>query len=148
MRALSILAIALAVAVPLSSTSAQEMYSWKDRKGVTQYSDTPPTAGKYDTHPMAKDRAPTADTGKPASTAATGTSAQGTDGKSAQEDARCASTRQNLALLESKNSIQMAGSDGKPGKLLDAEERSKHLELAQASMKAYNCKPIAAANKR
>lgn len=139
MRPSSVLAFALAVAVPFSSAVAQEMYSWKDSKGVTQYSDTPPAAGKYDTRKMAKDVEPSK-TGTTADAAEKAT-ASNESKQPGQEDPRCATARQNLALLESKNSIQMAaGNDGKPGKTLDADERAKHLELAQASLKAYDCK--------
>lgn len=116
-----------------SSATAQEMYTWKDRNGTTQYSDTPPASGDYATRQMRRD-AP--------SRAASGSATPTTGDQPASEDPRCASARQNLAMLQSEHPVKTAGADGN-GKPLSREERARHLDLAKASMRAYDCKEIA-----
>lgn len=113
------------------SATAQEMYTWKDRNGTTQYSDTPPPSGDYATRQMRRD-APSRTVSESATPPA--------DDQLASEDPRCANARQNLAMLQSEHPVKTAGADGNP---LSREERARHLDLAKASMRAYDCKEIA-----
>jgi len=123
----------LLVASPLL---AQTVYTWKDAKGVTHYSDAPPPKGKYSdrrieaapptpTTPVADATAPAAEAAarKPAAPMA--------------DDAVCAQARLNLARLQGDAPVGPdADGDGKPDSTLSAEERVKQRELAQAAITA------------
>jgi len=118
-----------------TGAAAQDVYQWKDAQGVTHYSEAPPKTGSYQQRDVNRDRAPVT----AAATSAPATAKAPADNKSAA-GAQCATTRQNLALLESKNSVQQdVDGDGKPDKTLDANERANQLELARAQLKAQNC---------
>ena len=123
-RALALLLIASAC-VP---AFAQKVYQWKDAKGVTHYSDSPPP------NQQAKDRR-IDNRGEPVvQAAAVGTSV---------ENPQCTTAKLNLQLLAGKNAVQQdTDGDGKPDKTLGDDDRANQRELANAAVKAY-CKPAA-----
>ena len=136
-RNLLLLATALAAASALSPAHAGDVYQWKDAKGVTHFTQTPPASGAY-VHRVIQDNGtgtssatindkPVA-TAAPAQTpAATGTNAQ------------CERARQNIATLQGKAPVTMdSDGDGKPDKTLSDADRANQLALAQATVKA-NC---------
>lgn len=108
---------------------AQQVYQWKDAKGVTHYSDSPPAAQKatnrrIDNRGAALIEAPAA---KPS------------------EDPQCAVARGNLTLLSGTGVVQQdTDGDGKADTNLDEAGRANQRNLAEASVKAY-CKPAVAA---
>lgn len=110
---------------------AQDLYQWKDANGVTHYSQTPPASGNYSER-TESGRSPA----RPVETAAA----------KPAEPPQCATSRANIALLESGNPVQQdTDGDGKPDKTLDDTERANQLDLARALLKA-NC-PDAPAGK-
>jgi len=120
--------------VSLAGASAQaaagNLYQWKDAKGVTHYSDKPPTDEQYKGRRIN-------DHGAPAQTAAPA-------GESIV-DPQCQTARRNLEVLQGKGAVQQdLDGDGKPDKTLDDSERENQRALAQAAANAY-CKPAAAA---
>ena len=124
--------LALAIALPLlcimTAAGAGEVYKWKDAKGVTHYGDVPPARAN------AKLSSVRASTPKPVVTAVTVT-----------EDPQCVTARSNLALLRGKAPVGIdTNKDGKPDSAMDATERAKQANLAQAGVDAY-CKaaPVA-----
>ena len=118
-------AVLLLAAAPLL---AQTVYTWKDAKGVTHYSDSPPP------NQQAKDRR-IDNRGEPVVQAAA-------VGKSV-ENPQCATAKLNLQLLAGKNAVQQdTDGDGKPDKTLDDDDRANQREFATAVVKAY-CKPAA-----
>ncbi|WP_242109728.1 DUF4124 domain-containing protein [Luteimonas aquatica] len=131
-QALLLPALALiSLAVP-----AQEVYQWKDARGVTHYSETPPPNGQYQQQKVARD-----DVSPPAktATAAAAPKPAADQGKPAGENAQCVAARKNLEILESKGDVvRDTDGDGKPDKTLSADERSNQMELARATLKA-NC---------
>ena len=108
---------------------AQQVYQWKDAKGVTHYSDSPPPAQKATNRRIynrgaALIEAPAA---KPV------------------EDPQCTVARSNLTLLSGTSAVQQdTDGDGKPDTNLDETGRANQRNLAEASVKAY-CKPTVAA---
>ena len=108
---------------------AQKVYQWKDAKGVTHYSDSPPPSQQFQDRridnrgePVPQDVA----AGKPV------------------ESPQCTSARLNLSLLAGKNTLQQdTDGDGKPDKVLAEEDRANQRNLADAAVKAY-CPPAAA----
>lgn len=128
MRNLPISLIALcALAICLPGVgSAQTVYKWKDARGVTHYSERPPASGKYTARDAQRD--PVAAT---------------PEAKAAQPpkvDTRCTSARNNLAMLQGANPVQIdSNNDGKPDRTLTDAERSSQAELARSTLKAYNC---------
>ena len=112
---------------------AQTVYTWKDAKGVTHYSDAPPPKGEY------KDRrikAPPATPTAPAATASATASAPKQKPPMA-DDAVCAQARLNLANLQGDAPVGPdADGDGKPDSTLDDAARAKQRELAQAAIAA------------
>ena len=118
--------LGLSLLFATTAATAGDLYQWKDANGVTHYSQTPPASGNY------KERTESGrDIGAKPVQAAAATPA---------EPAECATSRSNLALLESKAPVQQdTDGDGKPDKTLDDTDRANQLELARAVLKAKNC---------
>ncbi len=123
-------------AIPLSA-SGQEVYQWKDDKGVTHYSETPPANTQYQQQKIRHD-----DVAAPApkaTEAASKTVASDAKPGGSGENPQCAAARKNIKMLEDKNDVQRdTDGDGKADKTLTPEERGNQLELARATLKA-NC---------
>ena len=100
-----------------------EVYQWKDANGVTHYSQTPPPAGSYQQRQI---------TSSGASVAQAAAAPQ-----AATESPNCTAARANVVALSSERPVHQAGEDGKPGRALNAAERSSQLDLANAAVKAY-----------
>jgi hypothetical protein len=120
--------LGLSLLFATTAAMAGDLYQWKDANGVTHYSQTPPASGTY------KERTESGrDSGATPVQAAAATPA---------EPAECATSRSNLALLESKTPVQQdTDGDGKPDKTLDDADRANQLELARAVLKAKHCTP-------
>lgn len=118
-------ALTLGIPLLLASLSAQAapVYQWKDAKGVTHYSDKPPSGENYkDRHidPRGEPAPQAQAVGKPA------------------EDPQCTQARRNLELLSSSNPVMQTGADGKAtGQALDETQRANQRALAEAAQKAY-----------
>ncbi|QSX79679.1 DUF4124 domain-containing protein [Agrilutibacter solisilvae] len=106
--------VALLAALPVL---AGQVYQWKDAKGVTHYSDSPPPETAY------KNR--NVDDAPPAAAAAK------------TEDPRCAIARMNLQRLkDAKGPVGLdADGDGKPDKEMTAEETAAQVHLAETTLK-------------
>ena len=112
--------------------SAQKVYQWKDAKGVTHYSDSPPPNQQVKDRrmdnrgePLPQDVA----AGKP------------------MESPQCITAKLNLSLLAGKGAVQQdTDGDGKPDKVLGDEDRANQRNLADAAVKAY-CPPAATAGR-
>ena len=127
------LAFGLAVALLAGAAGAQDIYQWKDSRGVTHYSEAPPTGGEKYTHrrvtPAGASQAqPTA---APAPTAVR-TSSTPNDPRAEQ----CRTARANIEALNSGGPVQQDDGSGNPRTLNDAE-RAAQLEFAQAAARAY-----------
>ncbi|MBB3275563.1 hypothetical protein FHW78_001360 [Pseudoxanthomonas sp. OG2] len=125
--ALPLLALATLVVASLPAL-AGPVYQWKDAKGVTHYSDKPPTDRQYQDRRIAPRGEPV-----PQADAAAGKSV---------EHPQCTTARKNLEILGSSGPVAQAGEDGKPGQAMDDTQRANQLALAQAAEKAY-CAPPA-----
>ena len=114
--------LALAVcAAPLSAASP--VYKWKDARGVTHYSDSPPPTGAYReiAAPADKPAAPQAATPK------------GPPPISAD----CAQARLNLQHLQGTAPVGLdADRDGKPDAVMGDDERAKQRAQAEAAVRA------------
>ena len=105
---------------------AQKVYQWKDAKGVTHYSDSPPPSQQFQDRRIDNRGEPV-----PQDVAA---------GKSV-ESPQCISARLNLSLLAGKSALQQdTDGDGKPDTTLDDTGRENQRNLAEAAVKAY-CPP-------
>jgi len=123
MRALSCLGCLLLLAS--ANAVAGPVYKWKDAKGVTQYSETPPAGGKYETREQARGTQPAA----PAAAEA------------APVPEQCSTARANVVLLDGSGEVmQDTDGDGKADTALTPEQRSAQKGLAEAAIKAY-CPP-------
>jgi hypothetical protein len=112
-----------------SAAAAQQVYQWKDAKGVTHYSDNPPPNSQK-TQNRRIDSRGAAVIEAPAAVA---------------ENPQCTIARGNLALLSGTGAVQQdTDGDGKPDTNLDQQGREAQRNLAEASVKAY-CKPAVAA---
>jgi hypothetical protein len=134
-RALPLLtAVLLVIAYP---AAAGEVYQWKDAKGVTHYSDSPPPdKGAY------RNRSVRADA-PPAEAVAAATVTAG-DAKPA-DNSQCLTARRNLDSLKGNAPVGLdANNDGKPDAEMDAGQRASQVQLAEAGIKAW-CAPTAAA---
>lgn len=132
------LAFVPCLALVAASASAQQMYKWKDARGVTHYSEKPPANGKYSTHDQVRD---------PQVQASSASSAPASSPATASADPRCASARNNLAALQGEAAVQIDNDgDGKPDKTLSDTERQSQLNLARSTLEAYNCTEAATAS--
>ncbi|PPU77938.1 DUF4124 domain-containing protein [Xanthomonas sp. NCPPB 1638] len=113
-----------------AAAGATDLYKWKDAKGVTHYTETPPPTGqRYEARRI---------------DARSGTAAIAASETATPESADCLAARRNLEVLSGKGEVTMGtGTDGKPGTTLDPEARAAQRNLAEAATKAY-CKPAAA----
>ena len=114
----------------LASTTAQAsgIYQWKDAKGVTHYTDTPPS-GAHKVREISRANTPAAAKPAPAATA------------KSPNASHCENARANLARLQGKEAIGMDGDgDGKPDRAMTDQERANQTELNSAAVKAY-CAP-------
>lgn len=120
-----VLAIAaLAFATP---AMAQQIYKWKDAKGVTHYSERPPAQGNYSSQQSARDPA-------------TATPASGQANAAPAADPRCDTARSNLAALNSGQPVQMdSDGDGQGDGAISDAERQSQINLARSTLEAYNC---------
>ncbi len=117
-------AIALAPVAP-DALAQQKVYQWKDAQGRTHYSSAPPSRGEYSVRGV-RAATPTAPAAAPAA---------------APETEQCRQARANLAILRNNAEVQMdTDGDGKPDRVLDAEQRNAQIKLAETILET-NCKP-------
>lgn len=137
----------LAVCVLLLATAAdaQTVYTWKDAKGVTHYSDSPPPedagtpqlknvkAPSPATAPAAAPATPASPFPK-ASTTATDAAAKAAS-DAAAANARCSQARANLTALQGTAPVGPdADGDGKPDSTLGADDRAKQIAAMRATI--------------
>jgi len=128
------LVTALALLIAAAPLAASEVYSWKDARGVTHYSQTPPPAGtRFEVRNVsaggtASTPAPSAPAAAPAATAATANAGGDTS--------QCELARTNVAALRGEGAVQQLGADGTPREL-GANERADQLALSEAAVRAY-----------
>ena len=144
--------IALAALSIAAVADAQQVYSWKDAKGVTHYSDSPPPAGAKTQReivvppvaPVAPaasvSRAPAAQVAK-AEAAAKPESPVETEAQRAARHANCKTAQANLAILQGKTAVAVdEDGDGKNDKVLDDKTRASEAQAAQAVI-TTSCAP-------
>jgi hypothetical protein len=144
------LRIAPLAALALVATLAHaQVYQWKDAKGVTHYSDAPPAKGQE--FKARSVDAPTPRTSPAATPAAPVTApetvpadAQPPDKAANQAAARarakanCETATANLTHLKAGGAIGYdADGDGKPDKVLTAEERTTQTQVAESNVATY-----------
>ena len=152
-RTLLATCIALVGLASMAPATAQAVYSWKDDKGVTHYSDAPPAKGtvtKREVHTptptttpvVAAKVAPKAD-GKPdektqAEANAAAAKAQA-EKMAAIRAANCKTAQSNLAMLQTAAPVGVdENSDGKIDTEYSAEQRAAQTQSMQAAV-ASNC---------
>ena len=109
----------LALALP---ALAGEVYQWKDAKGVTHYSDSPPPNQKHKARTISVHGASTATTAE----------------KPVPANSDCSKARSNLTILQGTTPVGIdLDNDGKADRNLTADERAKRVVLAEASIKTY-----------
>ncbi len=104
-----------------ASAMAADVYKWKDAKGVTHYSETPPPKGsaEYRMFLYAK--------------------REGAKAAVSAEANQCTTARSNVSLLESGKPLRRdTDGDGKPDTDLNDKDRAQQLELAKMVLRA-NC---------
>lgn len=120
-RALSTAFLAVSV-LAAPAAFAGEVYQWKDAGGVTHYSQTPPSQGKFQqrTITQRENTAPTQSPERPVSP-------------------QCATAQRNIELLQGGSRLQVdSNGDGQPDGDLDDADRQKQLEIAQ-TVARVNC---------
>ena len=131
MRRLSILVLlplALAAALPVA---AGQVYTWKDAKGVTHYSDAPPPDQNIKGRNLADKGAAPAQAAQPAAKPVA--------------NANCTNARSNLTVLQGAGDVTIdEDKDGKPDRNLSQTERANRTALAEAQIKTYcEASPVA-----
>ncbi|MCI4567654.1 DUF4124 domain-containing protein [Lysobacter sp. CFH 32150] len=139
-RLLSCSLLALGLALVISPLAAQTVYQWKDAKGVTHYSDSPPPKGATRREVQTTEGTPATPQPKAAlAQAPTPKEAPATPPAPVADAAQCAQARLNLEQLQSNAPVGLdADSDGKADAELGAADRAKYLGLAREAIKT-NC---------
>lgn len=123
MRVLPCLPVMALCLLLAPSADAQQVYQWKDKNGVTHYSDSPPPNQAAQNRRINQYGAPAAETqpaGKPV------------------ENPQCTTARLNLQILANQGPVQQdTDGDGKPDATLDEAGRANQRTLAEAAVKAY-----------
>ena len=123
MRVLPLI-LPLSLLLVLGSTQAQQrstVYQWTDAKGVTQYSETPPTKGQAAMRRI---------------TARDGVAPQSSQPAPLSTD--CTAARSNLELLNSGVTISKdTDGDGRLDTALTAQEREDQKQLATAAARVH-----------
>lgn len=126
-----------------------QVYTWKDAKGVTHYSDSPPAKGQQYT-------AKQVDAPTPRATAAATPAAPVTAPETVPADANppdaaaneaavrarakanCETATSNLAALKAGAPVGYdSNGDGKPDKVMADDERAQQLKLAEGAVASY-----------
>ncbi|WP_166636848.1 DUF4124 domain-containing protein [Cognatilysobacter terrigena] len=119
-----VLPLALLAALPVV---AAQVYTWKDAKGVTHYSDAPPAGQKmkpreFGNHGVTTPAAP-----------------------KAVANADCTNARSNLTLLQGTGKVGVDDDkDGKADRELTAAERAARLKVAEGQVELYCAGPTTA----
>lgn len=112
--------VGMALALLTLPVAANQVYQWKDAKGVTHYSDSPPANQPHQTRALSL---------KPATATAAPKAVVNSD---------CSNARANLKLLQGTGAVSIdENKDGKPDRELTAEERSKRTRLAESQIETY-----------
>jgi len=121
-----VLACLLACLAMDAQAQSNGVYKWKDARGVTHYSDTPPPKGRYGS--VSTDPAPRAVAQAVAD---------------AKLDPRCITARANIDQLKSgRTDIGLdTDRDGKVDKPLEESQRADQLRMAEASARNF-CKAV------
>ena len=131
MRRTSVTALALLLAA--APLAASEVYSWKDARGVTHYSQTPPPAGtRFEVRNMQGNPAASTQTTPAPATTPTAPATTAKTGDSTQ----CELARSNVAALKGDGAVQQVDADGTPREL-GSNERADQLALSEAAVRAY-----------
>lgn len=113
--------VGMALALLALPVAANQVYQWKDAKGVTHYSDSPPANQPHKTRELSL---------KPASTTAAP--------NKAVANSDCSNARANLKLLQGTAPVSIdENKDGKPDRELTTDERSKRTRLAESQIETY-----------
>ena len=129
--------MAVSLLLLVATAHAQTVYTWKDAKGVSHYSDAPPKQAKANVRTVsvqAAPAAPAAATMRSATATATAPSAARTANEAAGQ-ARCAQARANLTALQGTAPVGLdADRDGKPDSTLSADDRAAQVASMQATI--------------
>ena len=143
----ALLAAALALVAGMAHA---QVYQWKDARGVTHYGDAPPPKGQeFKTRNISTPAPAASPTPAPSSSAAAGNATAGdkpaaATAGAARAQANCQAATTNLAHLQAKGDIGFdANGDGKPDKVMGADERVEQTRIARQNIAAY-CKGGAA----
>lgn len=139
----------LAALVLVATVAQAQVYTWKDAKGVTHYSDAPPAKGQE--YKARQVDVPTPRTPPPATPAApvttpatTPADAQPPDAAAnqaamrARAKANCEIATANLAHLKAGGAVGYdSDGDGKPDKVMAADERTEQTKVAEGAVASY-----------
>jgi hypothetical protein len=130
MRASIFLATTVLLAGGAAIVHADDLYQWKDGKGVTHYSDAPPPKGQFHARTVhVRDGVVPPPASASASAATTTT------------DANCTLAQANLKRLQAGGNIGPdANGDGKPDSTFTAQQLVEQTQLAQKNIQSY-CSP-------
>ena len=118
------LGLAIVLASVAAVAAAGEIYQWKDTKGVTHYSETPPPSGtNYQQREI--------------NSGGQAQASQQVAAVAPVETAQCTNARKNIEALKNKGDVQQdTDGDGKADKTLTDADRANEMELALATVKA------------
>lgn len=125
---LSAVSLGFATLLLAAPAFAGTVYQWKDAKGVTHYSDSPPPSQQGVQNRHLKDGP------APPEAAAT-----------PNEAPNCVTARSNLARLKGSQPVGLdADGDGKPDSEMSAEDRAKRVQQTEQMLKSFCDKSAAA----
>lgn len=139
----------IAALVFVATLAHAQVYTWKDAKGVTHYADSPPAKGQEYTAKQVDvptPRTSPAATPAPAVTAPATTPADANPADvaaneaaaRAQAQANCQIATENLGHLKAGGVVGYdSNGDGKPDKVMAADERAEQTKVAEGAVATY-----------
>lgn len=132
-RLLALVSIVAMTAAYGGADAAGKIYQWKDRHGVTHYTDRPPAEGEFRDRDIERRQPPAPPTEDPADT----TVPENADPLVMQREENCRRARQNLETLRDSGQVRLdRDGDGTPEPLSDAE-RTHQMEVAAQQVLRY-----------
>lgn len=140
LNVLKIALVMLSTTLAANALAQNTVYKWTDERGVTQYTQTPPSGSRnYETVRMgssgqqrsAEPAQEPVDIGQAQAAAAPQTPAD------QERQEYCDAARRNLAALESEADVHLEAADGGEPTPLDAGQRAEQIEIAQRQVTLF-----------
>lgn len=137
----TVITISLGVLISLFASHAvaqSVVYKWVDERGVSQYTQTPPTGRNYETVRMGTGgQRSTEPEAEAESTAEPGAANPVSTAADQERQEYCDAARRNLETLESDQAVMLEAEEGGEPAMLDDAQRAEQMQVAQRQVTLF-----------